>query len=64
MNKVQGSTHLYKTTNGSVVNTDNEQYLAFKRQYEIATKKNQQIDNMMDTINELKERLDQYENIK
>ena len=52
--RVEGSDHLYRTKNGSIVNTDEAAYNAYKRKKEASFRKNETMTNLSSELNEAK----------
>lgn len=54
MKRVEGSDALYRTESGSIVNTDEAGYLAYKKKKESARRKQETITNLSSELNEAK----------
>ena len=54
MKKVEGSDALYRTDGGSIVNTDDAGYLAYKRRRDASVRKQETISNLGSELSEAK----------
>ena len=54
MKRVEGSDSLYRTEGGSIVNTDEAGYLAYKRKKEASFRKQETMTNLCSELNDAK----------
>ena len=54
MKRVEGSDSLYRTSKGSIVNTDNEAFEAYKRKKDASQRKEETIKNLGSELQEAK----------